>query len=114
MNKRTDRLPFAAAHTGLRLAVRVTPHAASDRIIGLVPDGHGSWYLKAAVAAPPSDGKANAALVQLLARQLGLRPSDLAIARGTASRSKVVTVLGDAVALTIRLTEGLRPWLTQD
>lgn len=109
-----DRLPFSTGLNGLRLAVRLTPKAASNCIVGLIEDGRGGWALKAAVTAPPVDGKANKALVRLIARHFKIRPGDLAVANGAADRSKVIALAGDPTALAAILTEGLRPWLTQD
>jgi uncharacterized protein (TIGR00251 family) len=106
--------PFAATRGGMRLAVRLTPKAAADRIVGLIEDGRGGWALKAAVAAAPVDGKANAALIKLLARHFGLKPRDLAVISGSTDRSKVVEMHGDPSTLTPILTAGLRPWLTRD
>jgi uncharacterized protein (TIGR00251 family) len=46
------------------------------------------------IKAPPVDGKANASLVKFLAGTLGLKPRDVAVASGLASRSKTVRVEG--------------------
>ena len=46
------------------------------------------------MTAPPEDGKANAAVVQLLADVLGLRPRDVEIVAGHASRDKTVALTG--------------------
>lgn len=105
-------LPFAATRDGVRLAVRLTPKAASDRIVGVIENGRGGWALKAAVTAPPVQGKANMALIKLLARHFGLKPRDLAVVSGATDRAKVIEVLGDPVTLTALFTEGLSPWLT--
>jgi uncharacterized protein len=91
--------PFSAARDGIRLAVRLTPKAASDRVAGVVADGHGGWALKAAVTAPPIDGRANAALLRLLAQHFGLRPSDLAVIGGAGSRTKTIAIKGDPALL---------------
>jgi uncharacterized protein len=106
--------PFAAARDGIRLMVRLTPKAAADRIAGVIADGRGGWALKVAVTAPPVDGKANAALIRLLARHFGLRPSDLTVIGGASDRSKVIGIKGDPAKVAAALTEGLRAWLRQD
>jgi uncharacterized protein len=103
--------PFAADADGLRLAVRLTPKASAARIIGLIEDGAGGVALKVAVTAAPEAGKANEALLALLAKTLGLKRRDLTLALGAADRRKLVHVQGDPAALTRRLEEGLRPWL---
>jgi uncharacterized protein YggU (UPF0235/DUF167 family) len=104
-------LPFAAAADGVRLAVRLTPKASAARIIGLIEDGAGGVALKVAVTAAPEAGKANDALLALLAKALGLKRRDLTLALGAADRRKLVHVRGDPAALARHLEEGLRPWL---
>lgn len=69
------------------LAVKVKPNARADALLGWDGD-----TLLVAVAAPPVDGKANAALVRFLGRLLGLAPSRLEVVRGTSSRIKHVAV----------------------
>jgi uncharacterized protein len=109
-----ERLPFAAARDGMRLAIRLTPKAASSRLLGLIEDGRGGWAIKASVTAPPVEGEANAALITLLARQLDLKPRDLAIASGShKSRLKIVELHGDPARLRSLLLEKLNPWLKQ-
>lgn len=95
----------------MRLSVRLTPKAAAERIVGVVENGHGGWALKIGVTAPPVDGKANDALIKLLARRFGLKQRDFAIASGSTDRSKVIEIHGDPTTLASRLAEGLRPWL---
>jgi len=104
-------LPFAKAADGVRLAVRLTPKASAARIVGLIEDGAGGVALKVAVTAAPEAGKANDALLRLLAKTLGLPKRDLTLALGAADRRKLVHVAGDPAALARRLEEGLRPWL---
>jgi uncharacterized protein (TIGR00251 family) len=81
-------------------AIRLTPRADRDAI-DLV-DG----ALRARVTAPPVDGQANAALVKLLARALGVPKSRVRVIRGQSARDKVVRVDGlttaDAHALLAR------------
>jgi uncharacterized protein (TIGR00251 family) len=105
-------VPFAAARDGVRVAVRLAPRSSADRVIGLAPDAEGGVALKVAVTAPPEGGKANDALLRLLARLWQVPRSDLSVVLGQADRRKVVHVAGDAVALERRIEEGLRPWLT--
>jgi hypothetical protein len=105
-------LPFAAAPDGLRLAVRLTPKASAVRIIGLAPEADGGMALKVAVTAPPEAGKANAALLALVAELLDLKQRDVTLALGATHRRKLVHVAGDPAALARRLEEVLQPWLT--
>ena len=105
-------LPFAATPDGLRLSVRLTPKASAARIIGLAAEANGGVALKVAVTAPPESGKANEALLALVAELLDLRRRDVTLAVGTTHRRKLVHVAGDPAALSRRLEEVLRPWLT--
>lgn len=69
-----------------RLAVRVTPGA---RVETLEIAGD---KLLARVRAKPEDGKANAAVLALIARALGVAPSRLSLLRGATSREKLVRI----------------------
>lgn len=75
-----------------RLDVRVTPRASRDRIEA-AESGTRVW-----TTAAPTDGQANAAVVKLLAKRLGLAPSRLTIVRGEASRDKTIEIEGLAEA----------------
>ena len=75
------------ARTSLRL--RIVPGARRSGIVGR----HGNGW-KVRVTAAPEAGKANEALLDLLARALELPRRDLALTRGRASRDKVVTFDG--------------------
>jgi uncharacterized protein len=87
---------------GLRIALRVTPKARRAGIGAVVgrPDG---MRLEVAVSAAPEDGKANAAVVALLAEALGVARRQVRIIQGAASRQKLVAVDGDGPALAARL-----------
>ena len=76
------------------LHVRLTPGAAHDRIDGWDVDAEGRPVLKCRVRAKPIEGQANTALIALLAKALGVRKSDIDIARGDQSRTKAVEVRG--------------------
>ena len=72
-----------------RLTVHVTPGAREEQIAGW----HGG-SLRVKVQARPEKGRANQAVLRLLARRLGVAPADLSIVRGAASRDKLVEVEG--------------------
>ena len=72
-----------------RLKVHVTPGARQEEIAGW----HGG-SLRVKVRARPEKGRANQAVLRLLARRLGLAPANLSIVRGAASRDKLVEVEG--------------------
>jgi uncharacterized protein (TIGR00251 family) len=89
----------------LRFRVRLTPRGGRDRIDGFAPDAAGERVLRVRVAAPPVDGAANAALVRLLAKALGVPKSAVAIVGGKTSRDKTVEVAGDPAELGGRLRD---------
>lgn len=83
-----------------RLAVRLTPRGGREAIDGWAVDGDGRPYLKVRVAAPPVEGAANAALLALLAKTLGVSKSSVSIASGVQARLKLVEIEGcDALSL---------------
>jgi uncharacterized protein len=74
---------------GVAIDVLVQPRASRTRV-GPV---HGD-RLKVAVTAPPVDGEANAAVVELLARTLGVARGAVEVIAGASSRRKTVHVRG--------------------
>jgi uncharacterized protein (TIGR00251 family) len=95
--------PLIPARDGLKLAVRLTPRAKADRVLGVAATAEGKRLVRVSVTAPPEDGRANEALLQLLARVLRLPRRDLEIVAGTTSRHKTVSVAGDPQDLSDRL-----------
>ncbi|MFW2341560.1 DUF167 domain-containing protein [Brevundimonas sp.] len=77
-----------------RLFVRLTPGAAQDRLDGWDSDPDGRPVLKVRVGARPIEGKANEALVRLVAGALGLPRSAVSLAQGDRSRTKRLEIAG--------------------
>ena len=76
---------------GVSFDILVTPRAARDKV-GPMHDGR----LKIAVTAPPVDGEANAAVIDLIARTLGVAKSAVSVIAGASSRRKTIRVIGVA------------------
>lgn len=74
---------------GVRLETRVTPRASRNAIEG-VRDGR----LLVKVTAPPVDSAANAAVIEVVSKALGLPKRDVAIVAGDQSRLKSLAVSG--------------------
>lgn len=88
-----------------RVAIRLTPGAAVDRIDGWGVDPEGRPVLKVRVRARPVEGEANAALILFLAKSLSIPRSAVSLARGGQSRLKMIRVEGfDDEALKANLT----------
>jgi uncharacterized protein (TIGR00251 family) len=97
------RLQVQKTKSGVMLKVRLTPKSSRDAIEGLEDFG-GETVLKARVRALPEQGRANAALVKLVASWLELPARSVSVAQGTKSRVKHVAIEGDSSEL-IRLIE---------
>jgi uncharacterized protein len=76
-------------------------------VLGRGTLAEGESAVLAAVSAPPEDGKANAALIRLLAKAWRLPKTSITIARGATSRTKLLHITGP----TETLMEQLGAWL---
>ena len=83
----------------LVLFVRLTPKGGRDAIDGIETGADGKAYLKIRVNAPPENGKANAALIALLAKVCGVAKSKISILTGETARLKQVAIDGDGALL---------------
>ena len=77
----------ADARSQARIRVRVQPGAPRSEVVGFLGE-----VLRVKVAAPPQRGKANDALVELLARTLGVPRSQVRVLKGHTSRDKLILV----------------------
>lgn len=77
---------------GLLLFLKVTPNAAKDEIGAVVADVDGQGQLAVRVRAVPEKGKANKAVIKLIAKSLGCRPSSIEVVRGDTSRHKQLVI----------------------
>ncbi|PZC49979.1 MAG: hypothetical protein DK306_000402 [Chloroflexi bacterium] len=77
----------------VRIRVRLLPRARGDAIVGR-DDSTGESVLRVRVAAPPLDGRANAALVKRLSKALGAARRDVVVVQGERQRDKLVEVRG--------------------
>ena len=95
--------PYRRDADGLLLTLRVTPNAGADRIEGTEQRDDGSAVLRVRVTAVPDKGKANAAVIALLAKALGIPKSSIALVSGETARLKTVRLNGDPTTLTAAL-----------
>lgn len=84
----------------VRLSVLVKPRSSRRAVLGVRDDG----ALAVALTSPPVDGAANAELLELIAKTLGVKKREVSIVTGATGRRKVVAVAGlDARELCARL-----------
>ncbi len=89
---------FRADPDGLVITARVSPKASRNAVQGAMPTPDGQ-ALKIAVTAPPDKGKANAAVVALLAKTFGVAKSSVTVLAGETDRRKVLRIAGEPAAL---------------
>ncbi len=82
-------LDLQQSDIGVLLPVKVVPGASRGRVVGIL-DG----ALKVAVVAPPKKGKANKALIKILAESLNLPKNRVSIEQGRSSHHKIVLLHG--------------------
>ena len=78
---------YRASGEGVAIQVHAQPGAKRTEVAGLYGD-----CLKVRLASPPVDGKANACLIEFLAKRLGVNRSKITITRGMSARRKTVHV----------------------
>jgi len=85
---RSTKLPFLSARdAGVTVAVKLGPRASRDRIKGVRGD-----VLEVQVKAPPVDGKANEALLRLIARTVRAPKTQIELLRGQSGRTKLLLI----------------------
>lgn len=90
---------------GIGFTLRLTPKGGRDAIEGWAQDANGVALLRARVAAPPEDGKANDALVALLAAAFAVPKKAVRITGGASARVKRIRIGGDRQLLSARLNQ---------
>jgi uncharacterized protein (TIGR00251 family) len=76
----------------MRISVRVIPRSSRN----VLEWDKGS--IRARLTAPPVDGAANAALIELLSKQLDLPRRNIEIVRGATGRQKIIEIAGLTLA----------------
>ncbi|EKD43109.1 MAG: hypothetical protein ACD_72C00454G0001 [uncultured bacterium] len=72
-----------------KIKIRVLPRSSKNEVVGEMADG----TLKVKLTAPPVDGKANDALIKLLADHFDITKSKIKIATGATSKNKTIEIL---------------------
>lgn len=74
------------------LQIKVIPSSSANKIAGEFVDEKGRKYYKINIKAPPEDGKANDELVKFLAKEFGVKRSQVTINSGATARMKLVEI----------------------
>ena len=78
------------------MRVRLQPAGRADKVLGLAEGADGTQALKVTVTKVPEGGKANQALIKVLAKEWRVAKSTLEVLQGHTSRTKVLHLAGDA------------------
>lgn len=100
--------PYSKHSDHLRLAIRLTPNSGRNAVDGIETAADGEVFLKARVTAVPEDGKANKALILLLAKTFRLPKSSISMISGETARKKILRIEGDPKDLEEKLEKVLK------
>jgi hypothetical protein len=87
--------PWRYSSQGITVALRVMPRSGRDDIDGVETLANGRAVVKMRVRAIAEGGEANRAVIDLLAKALGVRKTNIRVLSGVTSRLKQVAVDGD-------------------
>ena len=96
-------MPEAISTRSVTIELRAQPRARRCLLSGAA-----QGTLKAAVTAPAEDGKANKAVIELLAAEWRLPKSAFEVMRGATARDKVVSIAGEPASLAGRIGQWMR------
>ncbi len=97
--------PWRYSTDGISVSLRVTPRGGRDDIDGIEQLANGRSVVKVRVRAIAEGGEANHAVMQLLAKALGVPKASVRLLSGATSRIKQISVDGDPARLGERLRE---------
>jgi len=83
-----DHLYYVHETKAMRIEVSVKPNSKTEEV---VRDGENSYTVR--VKQPPTEGKANKAVIRLVAKHLGVPESQLTISKGLKSKNKTIEVV---------------------
>jgi uncharacterized protein (TIGR00251 family) len=86
--------PWTAATDSVVVVIRLTPRGGRDAIDGVAQLSDGRSVLKVRVRAAASEGEANAALIKLIAKTLGVAVGEVSLVAGASARLKRLRISG--------------------
>ncbi|VAW19115.1 hypothetical protein MNBD_ALPHA12-729 [hydrothermal vent metagenome] len=99
--------PYRFDKSAIILFLRVTPNAGRNEIVGTQMRDDGRAVLRIRVSAVPDKGKANKAVIALLAKNLHLPKSAFSIVSGQTARLKTISITGEREEIAARLEKML-------
>jgi uncharacterized protein (TIGR00251 family) len=76
----------------IKISIKVITHAKKSEVVADDIDLFGARILRVRISQPPEDGKANKALIELLAEYLQVKKNSLTIIAGEKSTHKIVEI----------------------
>ncbi len=101
--------PWSLTANGVTLTIRLTPKGGRDAIDGVEALADGRTALMARVRAVPAEGEANAALIRLIAKTMGIPRRDVVLVAGATGRLKRLLISGDGPMLIAALEKIATP-----
>ncbi|MBT3532959.1 MAG: DUF167 domain-containing protein [Rhodospirillaceae bacterium] len=98
-------MPFIGNDDGVLISVRLRPGASANRIDGIQAMADGGRRLCLRVTAVPEKGKANQAMIKLLAKAWRIAAGRLSVVSGAKDRNKKLLLQGDGGADLVRLRQ---------
>lgn len=90
---------YRGTPTGIEVRLRVTPNAKINRIETIEQRDDGTAVLRVRVNAVPDKGKANKAVITLIAKTLGIAKTAITIKSGETARLKTIAIIGNTAGL---------------
>jgi len=76
----------------ITISAKIFPQSKKNAVEDIIIEENGSLNLKVRITAPPVDGKANQAVIEILAKHFSVKKSDIEIIRGHTTRQKLIKV----------------------
>ena len=83
-----------------KYTIKVIPNANEDKVIEEIKDLFGNLHIKVKSTKPPEDGKANEAVIKIIAKHFKIAKRDVRIIKGFTSRIKLIEVNLDLIKST--------------
>lgn len=81
------------------ITAKVVPQSKKNAVEDITIEANGSLSLKIRISAPPVDGKANQAVIDILAKHFSVKKSDVEIIKGHTTRQKLIKVYNPTIKM---------------